>query len=129
MRTQSEWNVEISGLRSVRFPSRAVGPLLHLAGRLVGERDGQDAVGGRAMADQLGDAVGDHAGLAGAGAGQDQQRAGEGLDGVVLGGIQVHDWIVSGVAAGRKGQFAFLTNSGYTNRGIISPASPLGSSI
>ena len=79
MRTQSEWNVEISG-RSLSFlPSRAAARSLHFVGRLVGEGDGQNALGPDAVADQLGDAVGDDAGLAGARPGQHQQRPREGV--------------------------------------------------
>ena len=40
------------------------GPLLHFAGRLVGERDGQNPRRRRAVLDQLGDAIRDHARLA-----------------------------------------------------------------
>ncbi len=49
--------------------------LAHLAGRLVGEGDRQDLAGLHAAgAEQVGDPVGEHPGLAGAGAGHDQQR-------------------------------------------------------
>ena len=49
--------------------------LAHLAGRLVGERDRQDLSGLRLVGvDQEGDAVREHARLAAAGAGEDQQR-------------------------------------------------------
>ena len=55
--------------------------VLHLARRLVGEGDGQDlARPGAAEAEDVGDAHGQHAGLAGAGAGQHQHRAVERLD-------------------------------------------------
>ena len=54
---------------------------LHLARRLVGEGDGQDLAGpGAAGGEDMGDAHGEHAGLAGAGAGQHQHRAVERLD-------------------------------------------------
>jgi hypothetical protein len=47
--------------------------LLHLARRLVGEGDGEDLRGeGAAGRDEMGDAGGQHAGLAGAGAGEHQ---------------------------------------------------------
>jgi hypothetical protein len=53
-----------------------VDALLHLGRRLVGEREGQDLAGTRlALGDEMGDAAGDDGGLAGAGAGDDQQRA------------------------------------------------------
>ena len=51
-------------------------PLLHLARGLVGEGDRQDLAGLHvALGQQVGDAVGEHPGLARAGAGDDQQRA------------------------------------------------------
>ena len=50
-------------------------PLAHLLRGLVGEGDRQDLVGARLPgAEQVRDPVGEHAGLARAGAGQDQQR-------------------------------------------------------
>ena len=53
----------------------------HLARRLVGEGDGQNLAGpGAAGGEDMGDAHGEHAGLAGAGAGQHQHRAVERLD-------------------------------------------------
>ena len=50
----------------------------HFGGSLVGEGDGENLAGGRAVGcEQVGDAVGEHAGLAGAGARDDEQgRAG-----------------------------------------------------
>ena len=53
----------------------------HFARRLVGEGDGEDfARPGAAGREDMGDAHGQHAGLAGAGAGQHQDRAVEGFD-------------------------------------------------
>ena len=50
--------------------------LLHLARGLVGEGDREDLAGVHAAGrQQVGDAVGEHPGLAGAGAGHDEQRA------------------------------------------------------
>ncbi len=55
--------------------------VLHLARRLVGEGDGEDfARPGAAGGKNVGDAHGEDAGLAGAGAGQHQHRAVERLD-------------------------------------------------
>ena len=55
--------------------------VLHLPRRLVGEGHGEDfARAGAAEAENMGDAHGEHAGLAGAGAGQHQHRAVERLD-------------------------------------------------
>src|SRR6185295_15514767 len=68
-------------------------PLLHLRGGLVGEGDGEDGLGGDLLVQQVGDAVGDDAGLAGAGAREHQHRALRGGDGLALRGVeaaQVH---------------------------------------
>ncbi len=55
--------------------------VFHLARRLVGEGDGQNLAGpGVAGGEDVGDAHGEHAGLAGAGAGQHQHRTVESLD-------------------------------------------------
>ena len=57
----------------------------HFGGGLVGEGDGQDlAVVGPPGGDQVGDPVAEHAGLARAGAGHDQQGAAGVLDGLFL---------------------------------------------
>jgi len=47
----------------------------HLRGGLVGEGDGENRVGRHALLNQIGDAIGDDAGLAGSGAGQDKNGA------------------------------------------------------
>ena len=63
--------------------------VLHLARRLVGEGDGEDlARPGAAGREDVGDAHGQHAGFAGAGAGQHQHRAVERLDREPLLGIE-----------------------------------------
>jgi len=60
-------------------------PVLHLAGGLVGEGHRQDLGGaGAALAEDVGDARGQHARLAGAGAGQHQNRAVQRLHGLAL---------------------------------------------
>ena len=62
---------------------------LHLARRLVGEGDGEDFPGPRpAQAQNMGDAGGEHARLAGAGPGQHQQRAVQRLDRLALLGVE-----------------------------------------
>ncbi len=67
-----------------------VGARAHLAGGLVGEGHRQDAVGRHALDFiEPGDAVGEHAGLAGAGAGQDQIVARRRGDGLALCGVQI----------------------------------------
>ena len=73
-------------------PHRARGPadqqldaVAHLLRGLVRERDGEDLVRTRlTRAQQVRDPVGEHAGLAGARSGQDQQRPGARRDGVAL---------------------------------------------
>ena len=70
-------------------------PLAHLAGGLVGERDREDLVGLRAVrADEMRHPVGEHASLAGAGAGDDQQRPVDVQDGFALGRIQAGEQII-----------------------------------
>ena len=72
--------------------------LLHLAGRLVGEGDGEDLAGiGAAGGENMSDARGQHPGLAGAGAGQHQNRTVEAFDGVALFRVQ------AGQVVGRRG--------------------------
>ena len=64
-------------------------PLLHLACGLVGEGHGDDVARlDAALLDQVGDLAGDHAGLAGAGAGKHQQRAADVVHGFLLPGIE-----------------------------------------
>jgi hypothetical protein len=61
----------------------------HFAGRFVGEGDGQDLPGGEAhFAHQVDDALGEDAGFAAAGAGEDEDGAG---DGCLLLGVQTLD--------------------------------------
>ncbi len=75
--------------------------VLHLARRLVGEGDGEDlARPGAAEAEDVGDAHGEHAGLAGAGAGQHQHRTVERLHRLALLGIEPGE---IGRAAARRG--------------------------
>ena len=82
----------------------AVDALGHFRGGLVGEGDGEDGVGGNAFfADQPGDAAGDDAGFAGAGAGQDEQRAVGGFDGGALFGIQIGEERRQRATSGGKG--------------------------
>ena len=58
--------------------------LLHFPCRLVGERHSQDLARAHALADQIGDAVGDNARFACAGPGQNQNRAFGGFHGPAL---------------------------------------------
>ena len=73
--------VRVPGLRAGQ---ELVDPGLHFPGGLVGEGDGQDVVRGGFLGDQVGDAEGDHARLAGAGAGQDQDRPAQGFHRLAL---------------------------------------------
>ncbi len=67
-----------------------VDALAHFAGGLVGEGDGEDGVGRDVfLLDQPGDAMGDDAGFAGAGAGEDEQGALGSLDSGALFGIEM----------------------------------------
>ena len=76
-------------------------PVLHLVGGLVGEGDGEDLEGADALvADQVGDAVREHAGLAGAGAGDDEQRPVDVGDGLRLDRVQPLEERVVGGAHG-----------------------------
>ena len=75
----------------------------HLAGGLVGEGDGEDAPGRHAgLADEVGDAVGDDAGLAGPRPGEDEERAGGAGDGLSLGGVERRE-VEGGALGGRRG--------------------------
>ena len=71
-----------------RFGQKLVDALLHFAGGLVGEGDGEDVSRRDAPGDEVGDAERDDARLAGAGAGQDQHRAVQRFDGLALLGIE-----------------------------------------
>ena len=62
----------------------------HFGGGLVGEGDGEDGVGRDVfLLDEPGNAMGDDAGFARAGAGEDEQWALRGLDGGALFGIEM----------------------------------------
>ena len=68
---------------------QALDAAAHLGGGLVGEGDGQHAVGGDAHHFvEPADAVRQHAGLAGPGAGEHQQVARRGRHGLALGRVQ-----------------------------------------
>ena len=63
---------------------------LHLVGRLVGERDGEDGEGGHAqLAHQIGDAIGQDARLARPGAGNNEQRSALVGDGLTLDRVEI----------------------------------------
>ncbi len=78
-------------------------PLLHLARRLVGEGDGEDLGGeGAALVEDVGDAGGQHPRLAGAGAGQHEDRAVQRLDRRALLGIEARKVAGRRLAATRR---------------------------
>jgi hypothetical protein len=66
-------------------------PLAHLAGRLVGESQGQDLVGTDSRVEEMSDASGDDSRLAGARARQDQERAFDVGHGLELCGRQISE--------------------------------------
>ncbi len=65
-------------------PGELVDAMEHFLRGLVGEREEENFTGADALGEEVGDAVGERAGLAGAGAGEDEERAGLGGDGVEL---------------------------------------------
>ena len=73
-----------SGDRADQFGDAAA----HLVGRLVGEGDGQDRRRRHALVDEVGDAMGEHPGLARSCAGDDEQRSAAVDDGVELVGVE-----------------------------------------
>ena len=91
-----------------RFRQRGVTEQLvdafgHFAGGLVGEGDGEDGVGRDVfLLDEPGDAMGDDAGFAGSGAGEDEQGAFGGLDSGTLFGIEMGEERMQSVESGGK---------------------------
>src|ERR1700691_5481772 len=80
-RTQEGWKGEMRGLGERGVADELVDALGYFGGGLVGEGDGEDGVrGGAALIDEVRDAVGDDAGLAGSGAGEDEDGAVDGFD-------------------------------------------------
>ena len=79
--TPIAWNVPSQGMPSTLVADQDADALAHLARRLVGEGDGEDLVrAGAAGREDVGDAGGQDARLAGAGAGEHQHRPVERLD-------------------------------------------------
>ncbi len=98
----------------IAFADQDADALLHLARGLVGEGDGEDLRReGLAGGEDVGDAGGEHARLAGAGAGQHQDRAFGGFHRQPLLGVQALQIVGRAVvaAAGRHGA------RGYARRG------------
>src|SRR5262249_31132362 len=96
----SGWKVFAApgGCATFRFQERG-GALLHFGSRFFGERDGDDAIGFDATANERGDAIGDNARLAGACAGEDQQWPAKRSHGVQLRGVEIGGHGASGAAA------------------------------
>ena len=63
--------------------------IAHLFRGFVGERDRKNGFGGDSAGNQIGHAIRDRTGLAGAGTGEDQHRAFHGFDGQPLLGVQI----------------------------------------
>jgi hypothetical protein len=97
--------------------------LLHHAGGLVGEGDGQDRAGWNTLLDQVRDAIGNDAGLARARSGQDEQRALRGKHGFALALVQSDDeWsslrrIVQAQILAERMRLSNLRRSGSAARG------------
>ena len=72
------------------FPQQRGRAFLHLVGRLVRKRHGQDPTGSNPVANQFGDAICHDARFAGSRARQYQQRPRKRIHGIVLGGVQIH---------------------------------------
>ena len=70
-------------------PAEVLDAVAHLAGRLIGEGDGQDAVAGDVLDfHQVGDAMGEDARLARPGAGDDEDRSVDGKHSFALGVVE-----------------------------------------
>ena len=96
IRTQAEWKVD-THMRSARGTDQLRHPAAHLVGGLVGEGDGQDLPrGGVAGGDQVGDAPGEHAGLARAGPGHDEQRPPRWTTAAAWGAVRPSQGLVGG---------------------------------
>ncbi len=93
--------------------------LAHLGGGLVGERDREDGRRGSAALDQPGDAVGDDARLARAGAREHEHGPGQVLDGGLLRGVEAGGHDTVGTAGGEAGGVLILPQRDF----VAKPAS------
>ena len=95
-----------------------VDALGHLLGGLVGEGDGEDGVGGdAALFDEVRDAMRDDAGLAGAGAGEQQHGAVDGLDAFAL--LRIHVFEKAGHGGDSDVYFTGIGERGFPpDRGV-----------
>src|SRR5688572_13535311 len=80
--------------------------LFHFAGGFVGEGYSQNISGCDAFADHVGDAASNHAGLSGAGAGEDQDRAFDRVDSKALLRVQ-------GTQVKHRGEYLKSTRGRY----------------
>ena len=91
MREHAAWNVDTHIRRRDR-PDERGDALLHLARGLVGERDREDLERRHVeLADQVGEPVGEHPGLARTRARDHEHRPGRQRDGLVLGRVQARE--------------------------------------
>ena len=96
MRPQAAWNVITHMPRD--WPDEQLDALAHLGRRAVRERDREHLVRPRAtLAEQVADARGQHARLAGAGAGDHERGAVGQRHRLPLGGVQTSEQLVVGV--------------------------------
>ena len=87
--------------RPHRAADQVADPLAHLRRRLVGEGDREDLAGaGLPGRQQVGDPVGEDAGLAGAGAGEDEQRPAGVLDRLALRRVEAGEQALDPVGTG-----------------------------
>ena len=102
---------------SPALPDEREDPLAHLVGGLVGEGDGKDVPRPHATdADEVRDPVGEHARLAAARSGEDQQRPVRGGDGACLLRVEARDdlsgELIRAAAAGFSGRGSLAAESG-----------------
>ena len=119
---QSEWKV-VALISSVSSPSACSMPLGELVGGVVGVGQREDALGRDALRDQPLEAARQRARLAGAGAGDDQQRTAEVRDGGAFCVVQTFenrlriDGVLCGVDSGsprRAGQGCVCSRNSLT---------------
>ena len=114
--------------RAGRLPEHPLEPLAHFPGRLVRERDREDLVRlHAARADEMGDAIREHAGLPGARPGDDEERSLRREDGLTLRLVEVGEVGLGGRDAHRPTldddvAVAYQRTVSSTWAGIFGPA-------
>ena len=106
------WNVPPQTRPSPRSPVSVSARLEHLARGAAREREQQDPLGRHAAVDQAGDPAGQRPRLAGAGAGHDQQRPAEVLDGLALLGVEALERVEHAFEQHRGGSDRARTSDG-----------------